>query len=115
MIVKNIAPLFILLISSCASISNVVPAGPDTYMISGYDRSIGASGGIVKAELFKQAADYCTQQNKVFVPINSSGVDYKVFRNLANAELIFRCLSKDDPELRKLSISPSQDNAVIKR
>ena len=114
MIVKNISLLFILLISSCASTSNIVPAGPDTYMISGYDRSIGASGGIVKAELFKQASDYCTKENKVFVPVNSSGVDYKVFRNLANAELTFRCFKKDDPELKKLSISPLQDNAIIK-
>jgi hypothetical protein len=86
--------LSFLFLTSCASISNIVPAGPDTYLVSGSDLSIGASGAQIKTDLYKKASDYCATQDKVFKPVDTSSVDYRVFRGTANAELTFRCISK---------------------
>ena len=93
----KIAKLFILSLSflmlpACTTTSAIVPAGRDKYMVSGDNLSIGASGAQIKTELYKKASDYCTEQGKVFEPIDTSSVDYRVFRGTANAELTFRCL-----------------------
>ena len=83
-----------LFLTSCASISDIVPAGPDTYLVTGSDLSIGASGAQIKADLYKKASDFCATQGKVFEPVDTSSVDYRVFRGTANAEVTFRCISK---------------------
>jgi hypothetical protein len=84
----------LLILNACASVSDIVPAGQDKYMISGSNLSVGASGSQIKTELYKKASDFCATQGKVFEPIDSSSVDYRVFRGTANAELTFRCLPK---------------------
>jgi len=86
--------LFVLFLFSCVSITDIVPAGPDTYRISGMDRSMGASGENVKTELFKRASDHCALQGKTFEPDSSSSKDYQVFVGLANAALTFHCVSR---------------------
>jgi uncharacterized protein YcfL len=87
-------PLCLMLLAGCASVSDIVPAGQDTYRISGSNLAIGASGTQIKTDLYKKASDYCAAQGKVFEPVDSSSVDYRVFRGTANAELTFRCLPK---------------------
>jgi uncharacterized protein YceK len=86
--------VFLMLLSGCASVSDIVPAGQDKYIISGSNLAIGASGAQIKTDLYKKASDYCAAQGKVFEPIDSSAIDYRAFRGTANAELIFRCLPK---------------------
>lgn len=87
-------PVILMLITSCASISDIVPAGQDKYRISGSNLAIGASGGQITTELYKKASEYCTAQKKTFEPIDSASVDYRVFRGTANAEVTFSCLPK---------------------
>ncbi len=89
------------ILMGCASISEIVPAGKDTYMITASDLSTGAAGSTLKAKLYKEASIYCAKQNKVLFPVSDSSVDYRVFRGTANAELTFRCLNDDDPELSR--------------
>ena len=87
-------PLMLLLLTSCSSISEVVPAGSGKYMLSGTNLAIGASGSQIKTDLYKKASDYCKEQGKIFEPVDSSSVDYRAFRGTANAELVFSCISK---------------------
>ncbi len=93
-IIMNILFLPFLLLTACASISDIVPAGQDKYIVSGSDLAIGASGAQIKTDLYKKASDYCGAQGKNFEPVDSSSVDYRAFRGTANAELIFRCSPK---------------------
>ena len=85
---------FILFLTSCVSISDVVPAGPDTYRLSGKDRSMGANGESVTTELFKHASDHCALEGKTFEPVNSTSENYRPFVGLAHAELTFHCISR---------------------
>jgi len=91
--ILSLLPLMLMLLTSCSSISEVVPAGSGKYMLSGTNLAIGASGSQIKADLYKKASDYCKAQGKNFEPVDSSSVDYRAFRGTANAELIFSCLS----------------------
>lgn len=86
--------LSVLILTACASISDIVPAGSDKYLVSGSNLAIGASGSEIKTDLYNKASDYCAAQGKVFEPVDTSSVDYRVFRGTANAELTFRCISK---------------------
>jgi hypothetical protein len=84
----------LMLLTSCTSISEVVPAGPGKYMLSGTNLAIGASGSKIKTDLYKKASDYCISQDGIFEPVDSSSVDYRVFRGTANSELTFSCLPR---------------------
>jgi len=86
--------LTFILLTGCASTSEIVPAGKNKYMVSGSNLSIGASGSQIKTDLFKKASDYCTSKGEIFEPVDTSSVDYRVFRGTANAELTFRCVPK---------------------
>lgn len=94
--------LCMLFLTSCASTSGIVPTGRDSYMIEGTSLRPGVSGAAVMADLYKKAYRYCTKQNKVLVPISEDSENWRAFRGLANAELRFRCLDEDNPELERI-------------
>ena len=93
--------LLFFVLSGCASITDIAPVGKDTYMVAASSPGIGTAGATLKAKLYTKANLFCTKQNKVLLPISESSVDYRAFRGLANAELKFRCLNEDDPELTR--------------
>ena len=41
-----------------------------------------------------EVASFVAIGSKTFEPVDTSSVDYRVFRGTANAELTFRCISK---------------------
>lgn len=90
----SLLSLLFVLIFSCVSITDIVPAGPDTYRISGGDSAPGANGENLKTTLFKRASDYCDLQHKIFEPVSSSSENHRPFVGLANASLTFHCLSR---------------------
>jgi len=78
-----------LMVAACASITDVVPAGKDTYVVAG-DSEIN-SGASVKTDLYKKANAHCETMGKKLLPVNESVSSQA-------AELRFRCLEEDDPE-----------------
>lgn len=82
---------FLAMIVSCASITEVVPAGKDTYIIAGGDSSETISGASIKTDLYKKANIHCEAMGMKIMPLDES-----VFSH--SAELRFRCLKEDDPE-----------------
>jgi hypothetical protein len=95
--IRNIAVCLLfglILLNGCAMVSDVVPAGKDTFRLSGTNPGLGATGAGIKTELYEKASEFCVKQGKVFEPIDSSDVDYRVFSHLANAELTFKCVDK---------------------
>ena len=99
-------------LTGCASISEIAPAGKDTYMIAASSLGFGTAGATLKAKLYTKANLYCTKQNKVLFPVSDSSVDYRAFRGMANAELTFRCLNEDDPELNRPKLRKEPDTAI---
>ena len=70
-------------------------------MVSSTSARPGVSGSAVIGELYKKANRFCAKQNKVLVPLSEDAENWRPFKSLANAELRFRCVDQDDPELKK--------------
>ena len=91
---------FFLLLAACTSISEVVPVGKDTFMLTGSNNHSRSTGGEIKVELFKVANAYCASLGKELMPVKTSSVDARLF-NSSTSDLYFRCLLAGDPELRR--------------
>lgn len=78
-----------LVIAGCGT-TGVVPIGDGVYMTSKLGSMTTFNGGQVKAELYKEAADYCGQSGKRSVPVNSTSKDSGL-ATYASAEVQFRC------------------------
>lgn len=77
------------MLTACASPTGVVPIGSGIFMAS----KMGAmtySGGQVKAELYKEAGEYCATSKKQVVPLASTSQDASL-GTYASAEIQFRC------------------------
>tara|TARA_R110002050_G_scaffold269917_2_gene412732 strand:- start:280258 stop:280587 length:330 start_codon:yes stop_codon:yes gene_type:complete len=81
-----------LLLVACAPIiTEIVPAGKDTYVVAGDDGFEVESGTSIKTSLYKKANAHCEAMGKKLFPLNESTSSYA-------AELRFRCLDEVDPE-----------------
>ncbi|NKI19016.1 hypothetical protein HCU74_16530 [Spongiibacter sp. KMU-166] len=96
-----------LMVYGCASTSDVVPAGKDTYMIAGQGGEFDYSGSKIKAGLYQSANQYCVSIGKQFMPLRDSYRDKG--SSMASAELHFRCLKEDDPELKRPNMESVPD------
>ena len=100
-----------LFIAGCTG-PGVVPMGRDTYMIAKEGSFTTFSGGAVKAELYQEANAFCDGKGKQLMPLKDSSID-KGYGRHANAEVQFRCLDANDPELRRPTME-SEPNMKIK-
>ena len=92
----NIAVVFVCICAAagCAtSTGGVVKIGPDAYMLGGLGKYTDFSGSAVKARFFEEAGKYCAQQNRVMIPVHSTGQD-SGFGTYASAEVQFRCAAQ---------------------
>jgi len=90
-----------LLLAGCASNSGVVPAGPDSHLVSRQAAS-GFSGlGTLKADALREADSYCKTHGKALKVTNTteSQPPY-VLGNFPKAEVQFMCLDTSDPRLK---------------
>src|SRR6185312_11513652 len=106
--IQNLASLLILLsailISGCKTSSGVVPLGQNVYMITRTTKGFVGASAPVKAEALKEANDYCQKHGKVMKVIKTVQKDMKPFRSDAAAEIYFKCLDPNDPELKTNSV-----------
>jgi hypothetical protein len=95
-------PFFALvLLTGC--VSQVVPAGPDTYFISYGPLPITMSAAKAKAKCYQQAAAWCTKRGLVMVPVSSAAQD-PVVGIAGHAELTFHALKPGDPDIKRANI-----------
>jgi hypothetical protein len=113
-IIKYMLLPFALFLAGCVSISDVVPAGKDTWMISGTNTRIGADS-TMKADLYKKASDFCASKNKVYIPVSQNYISHcsgsGFICNPGSADLFFRCLDEGDPELTRPIMEPVPDKS----
>ncbi|WP_150787538.1 hypothetical protein [Pseudomonas fluorescens] len=98
-----------LLIAGCSG-PGVVPMGRDTYMIAKDGSFTTFGGGAVKVELYQEANAFCESKGKQMMPVKDASRD-SGYGRYANAELQFRCLNENDPELHRptMGSEPNMD------
>lgn len=77
-------------LAGCATNTGIVQIADDTYMYAKQDW-MAHSGGVVKAELYKEANAFCAAKGKKFTPANSSSQDALLYQASAGAEIQFTC------------------------
>lgn len=77
-------------LASCSSTTGIVPIGNGIYMSSTQDYSLNWHGGKVKADLYKEAAQFCAALGKNSAPISDNSQDAAAYTNYASAEIKFR-------------------------
>jgi len=93
--------VLVMLLGGCAS-SGVVPIGKDTFMISDKASNGYTPAGSLKANIYREGAAYCANQGKEFQPLHEQWVEgVPNSWKWASAEIQFRCLDKNDPELSR--------------
>ena len=109
---KNLLSIcVVLLITACAS-SGPVPIGRDTYMITKQSSTGFHSGGSVKADIYREANEYCMKQGLQFQPVKENAKDGVPGYAFANAEVVFRCLVDGDREINRPTPTP-MPNVII--
>lgn len=99
---RSLLMLFgVTILSGCAA--SVVPAGPDTYMISTTEIGL-TQGGRVKAEAYRKADEWCRARGLVMVPIAVDQHSAEPFGRYGGAELTFRALKPGDPEIKRINV-----------
>lgn len=90
---KNIIPLAVVMLVSACSSTGVVPLGQDTYFIGKKDGSTGLGVSYkVKAEVYKEANDFCGQKGLDVKTIEVITIPAKLAQ-LGSTELKFICVS----------------------
>lgn len=83
--------------------TGVVPAGPDTYMLS-----VPATGfstaGAAKAKAYKQASEWCARRGLVMVPVSVDASGPQFGRSMGRADLVFRALKPGDPDINRPTV-----------
>ena len=102
---KCVLPLLIALaVAGCSS--GVVPAGPQTYMISVTEGPGLTNGGAAKARALRDADEWCHKRGLVMVPVDVAQHGTQPFGRYAGAELTFRALKPGDPEIKRPAPTP---------
>lgn len=86
----SLPAMALFLLAGCTSPTGIVPIGSGVYMSSKLGGMSTYSGGVVKAELFKEAGEFCAKQGKQVQALNSTSLDTIAY-NYASAEIQFRC------------------------
>jgi len=79
-------------LGGCAGVTDVVPTGPDTYMVASHGTMGWSSGGAQKAKAYQQAAGFCKakslQMQTIGAKESPSG-----FGQIASGEVEFKCIA----------------------
>jgi hypothetical protein len=99
---KTLPWTFPILLCACTSNSGVVPAGPDTYLVS-RQAATGFSGmGTLKADALREANQYCLSQTRLLKVLNTSeSRPPYILGNYPKADVEFQCLKDGDSRLQE--------------
>ena len=106
-----------IMLAGCASSTGVLPVGPDTYSIT--TGASSARGGMAGARgtALKEAGEYCAKAGKQILvqDISASSSFASGFDISQNSNVIFRCLSDGDPELKRPNLEARPDVVIQDR
>jgi hypothetical protein len=102
------------LIVGCATTSDVVPYGKDSYMLSSGDVWGGYSQGSLQVKAAQRASSFCAEKGKVFVVRNTGGQGVQGWTSTSST-LIFSCVSENDPEFQRPNLRKEADSVIEDR
>jgi len=108
------ACVIVLLLCACAS-SGPVPVGKETYMITKQSSTGFHSGSSVKADIYREASEFCNRQGMQLQPVRESSKDGAPGYSFANAEIVFRCLSENDRDVNRPTLKPTPNLIIENR
>lgn len=85
--------------------------GHGTYMVADTGAWSWSSGAVLEAGLYQEADNFCRDQGKELMPVNTSQNNAS-FSTFAHAELQFRCFSLGDPALTRSSTKRAPDVTI---
>jgi hypothetical protein len=91
-----------LTMTACVSITEITPAGKDTYIIAGSDSMEATAGVNIKAKLYQKANEHCESIGKKLMPVGDASSGY-------SAQLRFQCLDENDPDFVRPDMQPVPD------
>ena len=103
--------LICMFLTSCAQSSGVLKLGPDTYNISVHAAPVrGGTSGAKKVAITK-ANQYCLESNKEILVTN---INTRPSSHLpgGTADINFKCLNKNDPDLVRPSYEKEADIVI---
>jgi hypothetical protein len=111
----SLLSLFVItVISGCASTSEVVPYGKDSYIISTEDSAGCLSPAKLQVNAAKEANEYCAKQGKVMRVRNTSSHGTQGWTGTSSS-LIFSCISESDPEYTRPDLRREPDTVIEDR
>jgi hypothetical protein len=90
----------VVLVAGCASASEIVPAGKDSYMVVGQSRGGAAMSGKSVIEATKAANAFCAQKG-LNMQVRSTDTEGSATWTAETSKLVFSCLRADDPEYKR--------------
>lgn len=102
------------LVGGCATTSDIVPYGKDTYMLSASDMWGGYAGGSLQVRAAERANEYCRSKGKVFVVRNSGTAGVQGWTGTSST-LIFSCVDERDPENVRPTLRREADTVIEDR
>jgi hypothetical protein len=104
------------MLTGCSSSSGVLKVGPDTYTIS--TSASPGKGGIPTAKriAYQEATVECVTKGNLEVFVLSEKSSSPTWtEGMANVEVNFRCLPKNDPEFQRQNLKSTPDQVIEKR
>jgi hypothetical protein len=98
-------------LSACVSSSEVVPMGPDTYMVSTHQQGGIVSFGNLVEHSAKRANAYCASLGRQMVADSVQSQSNAWFNNADNT-FMFRCYAADDPRLQSPNLRPTPNTVI---
>ena len=83
----------ILALSGCAGVTNVVPEGPDRFMVASHGTMGWSSGSAQKAKALEEADAYCKKLGKQMDVVSESDSGPGAFGKISSGEVHFRCVA----------------------
>jgi hypothetical protein len=90
---KKIIAVVALLLAGCQTVSDVMPAGKDTYLVSANVRGGFMSDGEVTGLSVKRANEFCNSQGKQMELINASNSGTQGWTP-QNSQILFKCVAR---------------------
>jgi predicted small secreted protein len=107
--IKLVVILLSLLLAACGTTtSEIIPAGKDTFFISGRGYAVTSSNAF--PHLYKKANAFCNEHGKLMNPVSSHSE--KVDQMSSSVELTFRCLLESDPEYQRPNMKPVPNASI---
>ena len=79
------------LLIACGSMSKVVSAGKDTYMVSAGGGMYEQNPSGIRQEVYEAANTHCAGMHKTMEPVTTDERPYVLGRNTASISLTFKC------------------------